>query len=166
MTSYSPPYRTAYPPRERPLLVWDGDCRFCRYWIIKWEQACGPALAYAPYQEAAGRFPDLDRSLFKGAVQLIDTNGQVYPGAAAAFRSLCAGRGLCGPEHLYRQSKVLRSVADAGYHLVSTHRSFFYQLTLGLLGKDPRRPKPYWLGYLGAMAVVTIVVLAKRRTRA
>jgi hypothetical protein len=26
---------------ERPLLVWDGDCDFCRRWIERWRRIAG-----------------------------------------------------------------------------------------------------------------------------
>ena len=38
-----------------PLLIYDGDCDFCAWWVRYWQQLTGPAVRYAPYQEVAAR---------------------------------------------------------------------------------------------------------------
>ena len=48
--------RVVNPPGQRPLLVYDGDCGFCRKWVRRWQLRTGDRADYAPYQEAAGRF--------------------------------------------------------------------------------------------------------------
>jgi predicted DCC family thiol-disulfide oxidoreductase YuxK len=39
----------------RPLLIYDGDCGFCNYWVRYWQKLTGDRVAYAPYQEIASR---------------------------------------------------------------------------------------------------------------
>ena len=46
-------------PREKPLLVYDGNCGFCRLWIDRWRVITGDRLLYAPFQEAAEQFPQI-----------------------------------------------------------------------------------------------------------
>ena len=41
----------------RPLLVFDGDCGFCRWWIARWRQTTGDQVEYRPWAEVADRFP-------------------------------------------------------------------------------------------------------------
>ena len=57
----------------KPVLVFDGDCGFCRFWIARWQCRTGDRLEYQPYQsdEIARRFPDLSRERCSRAVQLV-----------------------------------------------------------------------------------------------
>ena len=32
------------PPLARPLMIFDGDCEFCRAWIARWRQYTGTAV--------------------------------------------------------------------------------------------------------------------------
>ncbi|MDE0087578.1 MAG: hypothetical protein OXU23_17785, partial [Candidatus Poribacteria bacterium] len=38
---------------SKPLLVYDDDCDFCRYWIAQWQHVTQDRIDYAPYQEVA-----------------------------------------------------------------------------------------------------------------
>jgi predicted DCC family thiol-disulfide oxidoreductase YuxK len=75
-------------PPALPLLVFDGDCGFCRTWVARWRRTVGERVAYQPYQVAAARFPAIPRARFRQAVQLILPDGEVYGGAEAVFRTL------------------------------------------------------------------------------
>jgi predicted DCC family thiol-disulfide oxidoreductase YuxK len=33
-----------------PLLIFDGDCGFCRIWVEYWKRLTGDLVAYGPYQ--------------------------------------------------------------------------------------------------------------------
>ncbi|WP_394826955.1 lipase maturation factor family protein [Pendulispora albinea] len=39
--------------RARPLVVYDGDCGFCKRWIARFRLRTGTAVDYLPYQEVA-----------------------------------------------------------------------------------------------------------------
>src|SRR5215212_8857694 len=75
-------------PPARPLVLCDGDCRFCRRWIERWREMTGAAVDYEPYQEAGTRFPEVPREDFGTALHFIAADGTVYRGAEAVFRSL------------------------------------------------------------------------------
>ena len=77
--------------REKPLMVFDGECHFCRRWITRWEQETGEAVDYAPSQEVGATFPEIPQAEFDREVKLIEPNGRVYGGAEAVFRVLCQG---------------------------------------------------------------------------
>ena len=81
--------RVATPP-TKPLMVYDGDCRFCVLWIKRWQQASGESVDYVPLQDPGVRkkFPELAPERLATAVHLIETNGAVFSGAEAAFRAL------------------------------------------------------------------------------
>ena len=74
------------PPK--PLLLFDGDCGFCRKWVGRWRALTGDRVSYEPYQAASSRFPEIDPERYKHSLQLIQTDGQVLQGAEAVFTSL------------------------------------------------------------------------------
>ena len=54
--------RVSNPPPE-PLMIWDGECHFCRHWIERWREITTGEVEYAPCQEIADRFPEIPREL-------------------------------------------------------------------------------------------------------
>jgi len=56
----------------------------------RWRRLTGETVDYQPFQESglAERYPEIPRSQFAAAVQLIVPDGTVYSGAEAVFRSL------------------------------------------------------------------------------
>ena len=72
--------RTAYPPNEKPLMVFDGNCGFCKYWVIRWKKISGLEVDYRPYQEVAINFQDISENHLKEAVRYIDLDGNVFTG--------------------------------------------------------------------------------------
>ena len=48
-------------PPKAPLLVFDGDCGFCRQWVGRWRGITGDRVAYRPWQEVAGQFPEIGK---------------------------------------------------------------------------------------------------------
>ena len=80
-------------PPPKTLLIYDGDCRFCRLWIERWREITAGAVDYAELQDVAARFPEVPRAAFENAVKLIETDGRVFSGAEAVYRSLGKGGG-------------------------------------------------------------------------
>ena len=66
--------RVSHPP-TKPLLMWDGECAFCRLWIERWREITAGKVDYATYQEAAHRFPEIPAEQFKRAMALIEPDG-------------------------------------------------------------------------------------------
>jgi predicted DCC family thiol-disulfide oxidoreductase YuxK len=121
-------------PPDRPLVIFDGDCSFCRVWIEYWKQLTGDRASYAPYQEAADRFPEIAREKFAAAVQLVLPEGKVYSGAHAAFGLLALAPGHGFWLWLYERMPGVAPVAEAVYGLIARHRSFAYRVTKHLWG--------------------------------
>ena len=117
----SVPFRVGAAP-TRPLVVFDGDCSFCRFWIDRWKRTSGDRLDYAPYQEAATRFPEIPVEEFRRAVGLVRPSGQVLFGAAAvvAARAEVPGRGLWS--WVYRRVPGARPLMELLYRLIANHR--------------------------------------------
>ena len=128
--------RVAAPP-PRPLLVFDGDCNFCTWWVRRWQQTTGDRVDYLPAQDPriAAQFPEIPRQQFDAAVQLIETDGSVYSGAEAVFRILAHHPNHQWPLRIYEKSKTFAHLTEWVYRLVSENRTFFSLLTRWFWGR-------------------------------
>jgi predicted DCC family thiol-disulfide oxidoreductase YuxK len=125
----------------KPLLVFDGDCGFCRLWIERWRAATGGAVDYEPYQSAAARFPQVPPAAFAQAVHLIEPDGRVRRGADAVFASLArAGGAAPALAALYAASPLFRRASEYAYACVAARRPLFSRLTRLLWGGSPVPP--------------------------
>jgi len=107
---------------DRPLVIYDGDCGFCRWRVARWRRVTGEQVDYAPSREVADRFPDIPRESFDAAVYLLEPDGGTYRGAEAVLRALAHGgraRWLLGA---YRAVPGFAPVAEAIYRFVARHR--------------------------------------------
>jgi predicted DCC family thiol-disulfide oxidoreductase YuxK len=125
----------ASPPRGKPLLVYDGDCGFCRFWLARWYRQLSPRLAIAPYHEVVDRFPELPVARFRSAAQLIDTDGRVFAGAEAMCRALALVPGRGGWLFVYQSVPGARFLFDAGYRFVAGNRPALFKVTRMTYGK-------------------------------
>jgi predicted DCC family thiol-disulfide oxidoreductase YuxK len=153
------------PPR-RPLVVFDGDCGFCRYWLARWRRLVGDRYDAEPYQRAAERFPSLPRERFRHAVQLILSDGRVYQGAEAAYRlrALAPGRG--GWLAAYRHVPGFRPLVDLAYGIIADHRNAAFRVTRWIWGADPAEDRAVRRLALPALALGLLAgFFAARRCR-
>ncbi|MGH8048741.1 MAG: lipase maturation factor family protein [Chthoniobacterales bacterium] len=127
--------------RERPLLIYDGDCGFCKLWIERLRVMTGERVEYRASQEAAAEFPEVPVGEFDKSVQFIATDGARSSGARAVFRTLAAATWI-GRVLLWLHAKVppFAAVANGSYRLVAHHRMFFSRLTWLLWGRDATPP--------------------------
>ncbi len=125
---------------SKPILIYDGDCFFCRTWIERWKKITGGRVDYAPYQEAAARFSDIPMAEFQRSVQYITPAGQVYAGAEAVFRTLAEAPGKGALWWLYRRLPGFKPVSEALYRIVAGNRSIASRLTRLLWGTNVNPP--------------------------
>ncbi|MBI4371529.1 MAG: lipase maturation factor family protein [Elusimicrobia bacterium] len=127
---------------KRPVLVFDGDCGFCRVWIERWRAATGDLVEYVPFQSAAGRFPKIPPEAFSEAVCLVEPNGRVSRGALAAFRALALAPNRRDKAwlFLYESLPPFARASEAVYRAVAKRRPFFSRLTRLLWGPSPVPP--------------------------
>jgi predicted DCC family thiol-disulfide oxidoreductase YuxK len=111
----------------KPLMVYDGDCGFCRRWIGRWKKVTADAVEYEPYQTAAGRFPQTPEAEFQKAVYLFEPNGRVTHGAEAVFRSLSTNRFLKWLPFFSMKVPFFLSVSEKIYQWIARNRSFLSQ---------------------------------------
>jgi predicted DCC family thiol-disulfide oxidoreductase YuxK len=137
------------------MLVWDGDCTFCKFWVTRWKILSGDAIDFKTYQEVASKFEDLPLKEFKKASRFIDLDGQIYSGPDSAYKSYTFSKALSSPWHTwYRKYPFFRWLSDNGYNFIAKHRSAFYKITVAFFGKNPEKLKPYWLFYaVGLFAI-------------
>src|SRR5262249_62356900 len=83
--------RVSNPP-PKPLLIWDGDCDFCRLWIERWRETTIGKVDYITYQEVADRFHEIPPDEFNRSVVLIEPDGTAFFAAEAVYRSLAYRR--------------------------------------------------------------------------
>jgi len=73
------PSKVASAP-AKPVMLFDGECGFCRRWIARWKDLTGEAVEYIPYQDKSveQRFPELMPERMAEAVHLVCTSAHVY----------------------------------------------------------------------------------------
>ena len=79
--------RVSNPP-PKPLMIWDGECHFCKMWIERWREITAGKVDYATYQQAADQFPEIPLDQFKRAMAFIEPDGKTFFAAEAVYRSL------------------------------------------------------------------------------
>jgi predicted DCC family thiol-disulfide oxidoreductase YuxK len=119
---------------DNPLVLYDGNCGFCRIWIQYWGQLTGNQLDYAPAQEAGGKFP-IPPENFGQSVQLVMPSGEVISGARAVFTTLTFAPGMAWFLGLYDHFPGFAPLSEAAYRLIAAHRTFFYHLTRLTFGR-------------------------------
>jgi lipase maturation factor 1 len=124
-------------PPPKPLMVFDGDCNFCTFWIRRWQQTTGDAVDYLPAQDPsiAARFPEIPLEQFDTAVQLIETDGSVHSGAEAVLRVLAHNPKRRRPLRVYQSSATFSNTTEWAYRLVAGHRPLFSRLTRWFWGR-------------------------------
>lgn len=150
------------PPK--PLLIFDGDCHFCRRWVERWRELTAGAVEYAPFQDVAERFPEIPSEAFERSVQFIETDGTVFSGAEAVFRSLGQKRRRRWMIWCYEHMPGFAVMTESAYALVARSRrtaSFFTRL---FWGSDVRKPthlnsRGWFLRALGCVYLIAFLSL-------
>jgi predicted DCC family thiol-disulfide oxidoreductase YuxK len=157
--SAAAPRRVAQPPVGRPLLLYDGDCGFCRLWVERWRAAGGDRLDLETSQEGGGRFPEISAAEFARAVQLIDTGGRLYAGAEAVLRARAVAARRTWLLAAYERLPGFAGAAEGVYRLVAGHRPLFSWLTRLLWGREVQAPQfglSSWL-FLRLLGLVNLI---------
>ena len=130
----SAPGGNSVPKHKAAVMLFDGDCGFCKYWIERWRDQTRDRIEYRAYQEATADFPQIPRSDFERSIQLVESDGRVTSGAEAVFRALDLG----GHRVWWPRAGVAMKIARGVYRFVADHRVSFSFLTRVFLGRNPR----------------------------
>src|ERR1017187_219810 len=135
----APHLRVAAPP-PRPLLIWDGECLFCRLWIERWREMTHGDIDYATSQEIAERFPGIPSEQFQKSVVFIDTDGEVFVAAEAVYRSLQCRSSKRWMSWSYDRIPGFAAISEIAYRFIARHRRLSSAVTRLLWGNDVRPP--------------------------
>lgn len=123
--------------RERPTLVYDGDCGFCTATVNALRARVDPDAVIVPYQYADLAALGVTAERARREMLWIDLEGRVF-GGAQAFAVLLVHQG--GPWRvpgLALRLPPARWAAQAVYRAVAAQR---HRLPGGTPACDPRRP--------------------------
>lgn len=143
--------------KGRPVLVFDGDCGFCRLWIERWRAETGDRVDYAPYQSEAARHPEIPREQFTQAIHLFEP-GRTSRAAEAALRALSYAPRLSWLPRVYALPGFA-PVAEAVYRAVAARRPLFSRLTRLLWG-DPAPARTAFTSRLAVAGIGACYLLA------
>jgi predicted DCC family thiol-disulfide oxidoreductase YuxK len=155
--------RVSNPP-PNPLMIWDGECHFCKRWIERWREITAGKVDYATYQEAAARFPEIPIEQFKRAVAFIEPDGEAFFAAKAVYRSLRYRSSRKWLAWSYDHVPGFAGISETAYKFIARHRGLGSTITRLLWGKDVRPPTYFWarrwfLRMLGLIYLIAFVSL-------
>ena len=130
------------PPK--PLLIWDGQCDFCRLWIERWREITGGKVDYATYQQIAHQFPEIAVEQFKRAMAFIEPDGETFFAAEAVYRSLRYRSSRRWLAWSYDHVPGFAAISETAYKSIARHRGLGSTFTRLLWGKNVRRPTYFW----------------------
>jgi len=110
-------------PRSRPLVVYHGDCAFCRRWVERlrrWDRA--GRVDFLPLQdEHAPAITGMRRETLARAAHVVMPSGTVLAGAAA-FRALCPFLPGGFLPHLVLRLPGMLPAAELAYRWIARRR--------------------------------------------
>ena len=107
----------------KPILIYDGNCGFCLYWIDTWKNKTKDRIEYAPYQSVGNQFPQISLDQFERSIQLVKPDGKITEGAEAVLETLAYNSSSVWLLKAYRDFTLFAKAAEAIYHFVAKHRS-------------------------------------------
>lgn len=143
----------------RPVVVFDGDCSFCRIWIDYWRALTGDRVEYLPYQSASDRFPEVPHSDFQKASHYFEGKDH-YHGAEAAFHLAALVPGYKWALWCYNNLPGCGAVSEWFYRVIAAHRNTGYRVTRALWGKRVEPPSYEIASSLFTRAIALIYVIA------
>ena len=107
---------------DKPIMIYDGECLFCRRWIVRWERITGDRVEYKPYQEGLEKFPQLSEKDCAEAVKFVDVDEKVYSAAEAVLKALMYSKRWGWLYGCYRKNGFFARVAEGMYRWVAKNR--------------------------------------------
>jgi len=150
--------RVTHPP-ARPLMIWDGECHFCRRWIQRWREITADQIDYATYQEAAAQFPEIPLEQFKRTIVFIEPDGKTFFAAEAVYRSLACRSSRKWLAWSYDHVLGFAAISEIMYSFIARHRKFGSTVTRLLWGEDVRPPTYFWARrwFLRALGIIYLI---------
>lgn len=114
---------------DKPVLIYDGDCEFCRLWVARLSPLTKGAVVYRSSQETGKSYPQISPEHFAFSVYFVDPDGSFCSGAKAVFKTLAYAPNGKWLLRAYENIPGFAPVSEWGYRQVAKNRSFFSTLT-------------------------------------
>ena len=155
--------RVANPP-TKPLIIWDGECLFCRRWIERWQEIIGGEVDYVASQNVGDRFPEITQDQFERSVIFIESDGTVFCGAEAVLRSLRCRSSKKWMAWSYEHVPGFAAVSEGFYKTIASNRRLASKVTRLLWGENVRPPtyfaaRRWFLSALGLIFLIAFISL-------
>lgn len=108
---------------DRPMLIFDGECDFCRRWVDWLRRRVPDVFEAVPYQTSSrvGSRPELSREDCREEVKLVLEDGRILGGADVFFH-LLGRRPLLRPLRWVFRLPLLHGAADGVYRWIARRR--------------------------------------------
>ncbi|WP_240359815.1 lipase maturation factor family protein [Pyxidicoccus trucidator] len=120
----------------RPLVLFDGDCGFCRRWVARWRLSTRGRVRFEPGRWWHRWLLGLRKADLRRAMQLVEPSGRVSQGAEAVFRML-AWSPRAGTRVVARVGLLpgVLHVARGAYALIARNRRSAARVDAWLFGR-------------------------------
>jgi predicted DCC family thiol-disulfide oxidoreductase YuxK len=126
-------------PGGEKILIFDGDCAFCKLWVEFWRTLTGNSVEYTPYQTAAGVSAQIPREEARSRVQFL-SGGERYQGAAAVFQLLSGLPAYAWLAWAWKKLPGFAFISERVYSFIAAHRNAAYRVARLLWGRRIERP--------------------------
>ena len=127
---------------QRPILVYDGACGFCTFWVHRWKHLTEDRVIYKPSQEVSSQYPQISPDKFDSAIYLIYPDGTYHSGAKGVFKALATSIHKL-PLWAYEKVPGFSKISENAYGWVAKNREFFSLLTRCIWGRKLDYPTYY-----------------------
>lgn len=111
-----------------PVMLYDGECGFCRSSVEKWRNITGKSIKYEEYQKVIERYPELSLKECRESVHLVMLDRSTFRGAHAVFKALAYAGRYSFLLRFYERVPIFAKLTEFLYRTVSHNRSFFSKL--------------------------------------
>ena len=125
---------------DKPVLIYDDDCGFCRLWISRWSPFTQDAVIYHPSQDVAENYPQISPEQFESSVYFVASDGSFCSGAQAVFKTLAFAPNGKWFLRAYEKVPGFAPVSEWGYRQVAENRKIFSAVTRWVWGGPTQIP--------------------------
>src|SRR5947208_6925877 len=146
-------------PLQRPVVLYDGQCGFCKRHVARWSVIAGDRIEFLPFQGNVEKFPGITTDAVSRAVHLIEPDGTVMRGAEAVFRIAALNRKRPWLRWAYENIPAFRSITEAGYDWIAAHRNLVDPIDRMLFGRstEPTSHRLTVSIFLRALGVIYLI---------
>jgi predicted DCC family thiol-disulfide oxidoreductase YuxK len=115
---------------KKPVLIYDGDCGFCRLWIARLSPLTHEAVDYCSAQAVGENYPQISPEQLGSSVYFVDSDESFCSGAEAIFKALAYAPNGKWLLMAYERIPGMAPVSEWLYKRVANNRKLFSTFTL------------------------------------